>query len=126
NQSRTGRAWRALREDPLAAEALSIPVKRLKLTAFAIGAAIAGLAGAILAAVTESVVATYFTTNVLILIYAVVILGGLGSLAGVILGAVVINVSNYYLAPQNDHPDIKRWLFYGTVLLFVALIKPRW
>ena len=126
NQSRTGRAWRALREDPLAAAALTIPVNRLKLVAFALGAAIAGLAGAILAAVQQSVVATNFTTNVLILIYAVVILGGLGSLAGTIFGAVVINVSYYYLAPQNDHPDVKRWLFYGTVLLFVALMKPRW
>ncbi|MDX6480894.1 MAG: branched-chain amino acid transport system permease protein [Gaiellaceae bacterium] len=126
NQSRTGRAWRALREDPLAAAALTIPVNRLKLTAFALGASIAGLAGCMLAAIQGSVVATNFTTTVLIIIYAVVILGGLGSLAGTILGAIVINVSYYYLAPQNDHPDIKRWLFYGTVLLFAALIKPFW
>ena len=126
NQSRTGRSWRALREDPLAAEALTVPVNRQKLLAFSLGASIAGLAGAILAAVQQSVVATNFTTTVLIIIYAVVILGGLGSLAGVIVGAIVINVSYYYLAPQNDHPDVKRWLFYGTVLLFVALMKPRW
>jgi branched-chain amino acid transport system permease protein len=126
NQSRTGRAWRALREDPLAAEALTIPVNRLKILAFTIGAAIAGLCGAMLAAIQGSVVATNFTTFVLILIYAVVILGGLGSMSGVILGAVVITVSNYYLQPQNDHPDVLRWLFYGTILLFVALMKPRW
>ena len=126
NQSRTGRAWRASREDPLAAEALSIPVNRLKLLAFTLGAAIAGLCGALLAAIQGSVVATNFTTFVLIIIYAVVILGGLGNMTGVLLGAVVITVSNYYLQPQNDHPDTLRWLFYGTILLFVALMKPRW
>ena len=50
NDSRTGRAWRALREDPLAAELMSMPVNRLKLLAFAFGAGVAGLTGAILAA----------------------------------------------------------------------------
>ena len=49
NESRTGRAWRALREDPLAAEVMSIPVNRLKLLAFVFGAAVAGLTGAIYA-----------------------------------------------------------------------------
>jgi len=124
NQSRTGRAWRALREDPLAAEAMSMPVNRLKILAFVMGAAIAGLCGAIFAAIQQATVAGNFAVAVLITIYAIVILGGLGSIAGVVLGAIVINVSFQFLAPQSGHPEVKRWLFYGTIILLIALMKP--
>src|SRR5207247_5375825 len=93
SESRTGRAWRALREDPLAAETMSIPVKRLKLTPFAFGAGIAGLTGCIFASLLTAVTAGNFDVPILITIYAVVILGGLGSLTGVVLGAIGINVS---------------------------------
>jgi branched-chain amino acid transport system permease protein len=124
NQSRTGRAWRALREDPLAAEVLSIPVNKLKILAVTIGAAVAGLTGAIFAASFTAVTAGSFGISLIILLYAMVILGGLGSIAGVILGAFVINFTSEFLEPQNDHPGIKRWLFYGTIVLIVALIKP--
>jgi len=124
NRSRTGRGWRALREDPLAAEAMSIPVDRLKRLAIVMGAALAGLCGGIFAAIQGAVVSGNFTLNVLIVIYAVVILGGMGSIAGPILGAIVINVSFQFLQPQNDHPDVKRWLFYGAIALFIALMKP--
>ncbi len=124
NRSRTGRAWRALREDPLAAEVMSIPVNRLKRLAILMGAGLAGLCGAIFAAIQLAVTSSNFTLNVLIVIFAVVILGGMGSIAGPILGAIVINVSLQFLQPQNDHPDIKRWLFYGAIALFVVLMKP--
>jgi ABC-type branched-subunit amino acid transport system permease subunit len=124
NRSRTGRAWRALREDPLAAEVMSIPVDRLKRLAIVMGAALAGLCGGIFAAIQTAVTSSNFTLNVLIFIFAVVILGGMGSIAGPILGAIVINVSFQFLQPQNDHPDIKRWLFYGAIVLFIALTKP--
>jgi branched-chain amino acid transport system permease protein len=124
NRSRTGRGWRALREDPLAAEVMSIPVERLKRLAIAMGAGLAGLCGGVFAATQGAVVSTNFTLNVLIVIYAVVILGGMGSIAGPILGAIVINVSLQFLQPQNDHPGVKRWLFYGAIVLFIALIKP--
>jgi ABC-type branched-subunit amino acid transport system permease subunit len=124
NRSRTGRAWRALREDPLAAEVMSIPVNRLKRLAIVIGAALAGLCGGIFAAIQTAVTSSNFTLNVLIVIFAVVILGGMGGMAGPILGAIVINVSLQFLQPQNDHPDIKRWLFYGAIILFIALMKP--
>jgi branched-chain amino acid transport system permease protein len=126
NQSRTGRAWRALREDPLAAEAMSIPVNRLKISAFVLGAGIAGLSGAIFAAVFTAVISPNFGVGLLIIIYAMVILGGMGSLAGALVGAVVINVSLQFLEPQNDHPDVKRWLFYGTIILLVSALRPRW
>lgn len=124
NRSRTGRAWRALREDPLAAEVMSIPVNRLKRLAVFMGAALAGLCGGIFAAIQTAVTSSNFTLNVLIFIFAVVILGGMGSIAGPILGAIVINVSFQFLQPQNDHPSVKRWLFYAAIVVFIALLKP--
>jgi ABC-type branched-subunit amino acid transport system permease subunit len=103
---------------------MSIPVNRLKRLAVVMGAMLAGLCGGIFAATQGAVVSTAFTLNVLIIIFAVVILGGMGSIAGPIIGAIVINVSLQFLQPQNDHPDVKRWLFYAALLLFVVLMKP--
>jgi branched-chain amino acid transport system permease protein len=124
NASRTGRAWRALREDPLAAELLSIPVNRLKLLAFMMGAAVAGLTGAIAAPLRTGVFPTDFDLPLLITIYAMVILGGSGSLAGVVIGAIVINVALEVLT-NAEHA---RWLFYGAIVLAVLrLVRPwRW
>jgi branched-chain amino acid transport system permease protein len=125
SESRTGRAWKALREDPLAAEAMSIPVNRLKLLAFAIGAGIAGLVGCVFAALLTAVSPGNFDVAVLITLYAIVILGGLGSITGVILGAIVINVSFSLLAAENPQ-DRSRFLFYGLILLLVALRVRPW
>jgi ABC-type branched-subunit amino acid transport system permease subunit len=124
NHSRTGRAWRASREDPLAAEVMSIPVNRLKILAFIFSSAVAGLFGAIYAAITTAAVSTNFNIGVLIIIYAIIILGGLGSIAGVFVGAILINCTFVFLEPQTDHPGFKRWLFYGTIILLIALLKP--
>jgi ABC-type branched-subunit amino acid transport system permease subunit len=124
NQSRIGRAWRASREDPLAAEVMSIPVNRLKILAFIFGAAVAGLLGAIYAAVSTAAVSTNFNVGVLIIVYAIIILGGFGSIAGVFLGAIIINVSFEFLEPQTDYPSFKRWLFYGLIILVLARLKP--
>jgi branched-chain amino acid transport system permease protein len=126
SESRTGRAWRALREDPLAAETMTIPVKRLKLMAFAFGAGIAGLAGCIFGSVLTAVTAGNFDLPLLITIYAVVILGGLGSLTGVVLGAIVINVSFQFLAPENPQNNA-RLLFYAVILVLLLLtVRPLW
>jgi branched-chain amino acid transport system permease protein len=124
NESRTGRSWRALREDPLAAEAMSIPVNRLKIMAFMFGAGTAGLTGCIFAAIQTGVVAGNFDVALLITLYAIIILGGLGSIAGVLIGAIVINVTFQFLSPANDVPELKRWLFYGAIILIVAKIRP--
>lgn len=122
-QSRTGRAWKALREDPLAAEAMGTPVNRLKLLAFAFGASIAGLAGCIFGAIQTGAFSGNYTLPVLILVYAVVILGGAGSLTGVVMGAIVINVAAEILTPATPH--VARWLFYGTILfLLLARMRP--
>lgn len=126
NMSRTGRAWRAQRDDPLAAEVMSVPVNRVKILAAVMGAAIAGLCGAIIAGNQGSAVSSDYSVSFLILIYVIVILGGVGSIAGVLLAAVIVNCTLQFLAPQNDHPDVKRWLFYGSIILLLMVIKPWW
>jgi branched-chain amino acid transport system permease protein len=123
NESRTGRAWRAVREDPLAAEFMTIPVNRVKLVAFAVGAAIAGLAGSVFAAVQIGVFPANFETSFLILIYAAVILGGAGSLAGAVLGAVVVSVALELLRDPTQASVV----FYGLLLVtLVARLRPPW
>ncbi len=119
NESRTGRAWRALREDPLAAEVMSVPVNRLKLLAFMFGAAIAGYTGTIYGAVQSGAFPGDYDVGLLITIYAIVILGGLGSIGGVVIGALVVNGAPELLRSSAN----ARFLFYGVLLLalFVAL-----
>ena len=90
NRSRTGRAWRSQREDPLAAEAMGMPVSWLKLLSFAFGAAVARFTGTLFAAQSASVFPLAFYFVLLITVYTMVILGGSGSQAGVVLGAVII------------------------------------
>src|SRR4029079_15727088 len=103
---------------------MSIPVNRIKILAFVFGAAIAGLCGAIFVTIQTAAHAESFNVSVLVLIYAIVILGGLGSITGAIVGAVIITCVFEFLEPQNDHPEVKRWLFYGIIVLLVLLIKP--
>jgi len=121
DQSRTGRAWKALREDPLAAELMGMPVNWLKLIAFAAGAAIAGLTGTLFAALNTAVFSADFDVPTLIIVYAMLILGGAGSLGGVILGAITVNVSLELLRT----PGHATWVFYIVVLAtLVAKLRP--
>jgi branched-chain amino acid transport system permease protein len=124
DRSRTGRAWRALREDELAAELMTMPVSRLKLMAFAVGAGIAGIAGALYAPQQGAVFPANFDIVLLITVYAMVVLGGAGSLVGVTVGAVLINAS---LEALRD-PDDASWLFYAVVVLALVLMlrRPWW
>ncbi|MDR2986496.1 MAG: branched-chain amino acid ABC transporter permease, partial [Nocardiopsaceae bacterium] len=119
--SRTGRAWRAVREDPLAAAAMTIPVNRVKLMAFAFGAMVAALAGTIFAAQQISVFPPDFETPILILIYAGLILGGAGSIAGAATGALVVMVIYDGLLRSTAESG---YLFYGIILL-TLLVKLR-
>jgi branched-chain amino acid transport system permease protein len=121
NESRTGRGWRASREDPLAAELMTTPVNRLKLLAFAMGAAIAGLSGSIFAAVQTGVFPQNFEVVLLIMIYAALILGGAGSISGAILGAIIVaSVPEILRTPENA-----RFLFYAAaVAVLVATVRP--
>ena len=121
NHSRTGRAWRSLRDDSLAAEVMSMPVNRLMLLAVAVGAGVAGFAGAINGAYYQGVFPGSFGFATLITVYAMVILGGAGSLPGVVAGAILINV----LLEVLRDPDHARWVFYVLVFGFlVAKIRP--
>jgi branched-chain amino acid transport system permease protein len=120
DQSRTGRAWKSLREDPLAAELMGMPVNRLKLVAFAFGAAIAGLTGTLFAGLNTAVFSADFDVPTLIIVYAMLILGGAGSLGGVIVGALVVNVSLEVLRT----PGHATWIFY-VILAATLLVKVR-
>src|SRR2546421_6086538 len=120
--SRTGRAWRAVREDPLAASSMTIPVNRVKLMAFAFGAVVAALAGTVFAAQQISVFPTDFDTPILILGYAGLILGGAGSIAGACTGALVVMVIYDGLLRS---PTDSGYLFYGLILLtLLAKLRP--
>ena len=119
--SRTGRAWRAVREDPLAAASMTIPVNRVKLMAFALGAMVAALAGTIFAAQQISVFPTDFDTPILILVYAGLILGGAGSIAGAATGALVVMVIYDGLLRS---PTDSGYVFYGLIVL-TLLVKVR-
>jgi branched-chain amino acid transport system permease protein len=122
NDSRTGRAWRALREDPLAAEAMTIPVNRLKLLAFMFGAATAGLTGSIFAAVQIGVFPQNFELALLITVYAMVILGGAGSIGGVVLGAVTIGITLEVLRGA----EWGRVVFYLLLLTGILVLVRQW
>jgi branched-chain amino acid transport system permease protein len=116
NHSRTGRAWRSLREDTLAAELMGMPVNWLKLMSFSFGAAVAALTGTLFASLNASVFPLTFSFPLLITVYTMVILGGSGSQAGVVLGAVLISVTQEFLREPGD----ARKLFYLVVLLGIV------
>jgi ABC-type branched-subunit amino acid transport system permease subunit len=120
--SRTGRAWRAVREDPLAAQLMTIPVNRVKLMAFSFGAVVAAMTGTVFAAQQISVFPTDFDTPFLILIYAGLILGGAGSLAGAVLGGLVISVT---LDGFLRSPTQAGYIFYGLILAtLIVKVRP--
>ena len=117
NLSRTGRAWRALREDPLAAETMGMPVNWLKLLSFSFGAAVAALTGTLFAALNSSVFPLTFYFTLLITIYVMVILGGSGSQPGVVAGALIIGP----LLEILRDPGKSRWVFFLALLAGLAL-----
>ncbi len=119
--SRIGRGWEALREDELAAEAIGVHTTRMKLAAFAAGACVAGAAGAIFASFQDSVFPNNFDFPQLIIVYCMVILGGLGNIAGVILGAVLLSVLPEFLREYGAY----RMMAYGLVLIVLMAIRPQ-
>jgi ABC-type branched-subunit amino acid transport system permease subunit len=120
DRSRTGRAWRSLREDSLAAQLMGMPVPWLKLMAFSFGAAVAALTGTLLVSLNGSVFPGNFDLTLLITIYAMMILGGLGSQAGAVLGAILITV----LLELLREPSNSRYIFYAVLVLgLVAVLR---
>ena len=121
NVSRTGRAWRSLREDPLAAETMGMPVSMLKLMAFSFGAGVAALTGTLFASLNASTFPLTFSFPLLITIYTMVILGGQGSQFGVAIGAILISV----LLELLRDPSNARVLFYAFAVLAVIAVIGR-
>jgi branched-chain amino acid transport system permease protein len=121
--SRTGRAWRAVREDPLAASAMTVPVNRVKLMAFAFGAMIAAMAGTIFAAQQSNVFPSNFDTPYLILIYAGLILGGAGSMSGAVLGGLLVSI---VLDGFLRSPTQSGYIFYGVILVALCVKVRPW
>jgi ABC-type branched-subunit amino acid transport system permease subunit len=120
--SRTGRAWRAIRDDQLAAGSMTIPVDRVKLMAFSFGAIVAALVGTVYAAQQISVFPTDFDTPILILIYAGLVFGGAGSIAGAVTGALVVMV--IYDGVLRS-PSDSGYLFYALILIaLIAKLRP--
>lgn len=118
--SRVGRAWAAMREDESVAEAMGISVIKYKLLAFAMGAGIACLGGAFFAAKIGSVFPNSFKLDVSINVLAVIILGGMGSIPGVIVGALVLVGLPELLREFAEY----RLLFYGAILVAIMIFKP--
>jgi branched-chain amino acid transport system permease protein len=134
--SRLGRAWIALREDEVAAVAMGVPSVRVKLLAYATGAAFGGMSGAFLGSFLNTVNADQFQFYVSILVLGMVVLGGLGSIWGVVLGAVVLSFINNWFLPDvvNDLPgklglnfDASQLTFgiYGFLLVMMMLLRPQ-
>lgn len=122
DDSRTGRAWRALREDTLAAAHMTTPVNRLKMLAFAVGAAIAGLTGTILGPVQVGVFPNNFVLFFLITVYAALILGGLGSITGAVAGAIAVA----FIPEILRNPAAAGWLFYAGLAALLVFLLRRW
>ncbi|SDI55536.1 branched-chain amino acid transport system permease protein [Pseudomonas flavescens] len=134
--SRIGRAWVAIREDEDAARAMGIDTRRLKLLAFAIGAACGGLGGALFASFQGFVSPESFTLNESIVVLAMVVLGGMGHVPGVILGCVLLaalpELLRSSLGPLQQQlfgavladPEIVRQLLYGLALILAMLYRP--
>ncbi|MBA3007942.1 MAG: branched-chain amino acid ABC transporter permease [Proteobacteria bacterium] len=118
--SRLGRAWLALREDEIACQAMGIDKTRTKLIAFSLGAFWAGLIGVIFAAKTTFVNPASFTFMESAIILSIVVLGGMGSIVGVILGALILVLLPEYLRALSEY----RMLAFGAILVAMMIFKP--
>lgn len=121
NGSRIGRAWIAIREDEVAAEAMGVNTTGLKLLAFALGAMLAGLAGVFYVAKMGFVSPESFNFFESVIILCMVVLGGMGSIPGVILGAVVL-----YLLPEGLREFQQyRMLIFGGAMVAMMVFRPQ-
>lgn len=134
--SRLGRAWIAIREDETAAKAMGINVRNMKLLAFAMGASFGGVAGAMFGAFQGFISPESFTLTESIAILAMVVLGGIGHIPGVVLGAVLLavlpEVLRHTVEPVQTalfgqvwiDAEVLRQLLYGLALVLIMLARP--
>lgn len=120
SESRVGRAWVAIREDETAAEAMGINTYRLKILAFAGGALLAGLGGTIKAHADQAVVPDSYVFQQSSFLVAAIVLGGMGSIPGVILGSTVIILLPEKLRFFSDY----RLLLFGLTLILMMRFRP--
>ena len=133
--SRMGRAWTALRDDEGAAAAAGIPIARTKLVAYATGAAFGGVSGAFIASYFSAVNAAQFQFSFSLFVFSMVVLGGLGSIRGVVVGAIALSAINTYLLPdvlyslprriglEFDLSAVASGI-YGAIIVIVMLLRP--
>jgi branched-chain amino acid transport system permease protein len=119
--SRIGRALLALREDEIACQAMGIDKTRVKLTAFALGSTWAGLVGVIFAAKTTFVNPASFTFLESAMILSIVVLGGTGSIIGIVIGALVLILLPEYLRAFSDY----RMLLFGIIMVIMMVFRPQ-
>ena len=119
--SRIGRAWLALREDEIACQAMGIDKMKTKLMAFALGATWAGMAGVVFAAKTTFINPASFTFWESAIILSIVVIGGMGSIRGVIAGAIILILVPEYL---RDFAEF-RMLLFGAIMVLVMVFRPQ-
>jgi branched-chain amino acid transport system permease protein len=139
--SRLGRAWMAMREDEVAASFMGINLVATKLLAFGLGASFSGFAGSIYASIFQTIDPTQFDFSVSIIVLAMVIVGGLGNIWGVIAGGFLMGAFNFFLAPNANNwlrgladktglhflafrLDDKKLLIFGLSLVLMMVLRP--
>ena len=134
--SRIGRAWEAIREDEVAARAMGIDTTRIKLLAFAMGASFGGIAGGMFAAIQSFISPESFVLVESIMVLSMVVLGGMGNVWGVVLGAVLLSfvpeLLRYTVEPLQKslfgrsiiEPEVIRMLLFGLALVGMMLYRP--
>jgi branched-chain amino acid transport system permease protein len=134
--SRIGRAWEAIREDEVAARAMGIDTRGLKLLAFAMGASFGGVAGGMFSAIQGFISPESFVLVESIMVVCMVVLGGMGNIWGVVLGALLLSfvpeILRWTVTPLQDalfgrmvvEPEVIRMLLFGLALVLVMLFRP--
>ena len=134
--SRIGRAWEAIREDEMAARAMGIDTTRIKLLAFAMGASFAGVAGGMFAAIQGFISPESFVLTESVMVLSMVVLGGMGNIWGVVLGAILLSfvpeVLRYTVEPAQMalfgkmwiEPEVLRMLLFGFAMVLMMLFRP--
>ena len=139
--SRIGRAWMAIREDETAASAMGISLVNYKLLAFALGAAFAGMTGVFFIAKLQTATPEMFNSAVSSMLLVMVVLGGMGSVWGVVIGAILLQLMQTWFLPQMtvwihdlgkmtavaafEHVDMVQWtqLIFGVILVLMMLFR---
>ncbi|MBV9190965.1 MAG: ABC transporter ATP-binding protein [Betaproteobacteria bacterium] len=134
--SRIGRAWEAIREDEIAARAMGINTRNLKLLAFAMGASFGGIAGGMFSAIQAFISPESFILVESVMVVSMVVLGGMGNIWGVILGALLLSfipeVLRWTVEPIQQalfgrmliEPEVIRMLLFGLAMVLIMLFRP--